>query len=435
MLRGQSLRQMVVSEGVDTFRRKMLHGLGLRSMQGRPHRDANGQQILVDPRSDSGKTYQRFRPHEISIQEIAKACIGDHWYEALRPGLINAAQVYEQAGNLLEAGTGAIMPSAFANINAFTAITGGLMEVSILEGWNNPGYIADEIAPVVETRMFEGRKVIGAARIGDLAEERLPGMPTKRVQFGERWITQPRTVENAFAVEITQEAIYLDQTGSVPEEANNLGDWLRYRKDIRCINAFIGVTNTYVYGGTSYNTYLAAGTWDNDFSNELLQESDVEEVMVKFRNMKDQETSTPVLIRPNMILLNRGKSRIARAILGDTATGYEYRGIPGSTTDPQEIRKSEPAYRGQFGLIESPLVYERCIATDGLALSAANAEKYWWTYEKGAMRYAQNYPIRTQTAAPNQLDMIDRGVVLYTKADERGIPMWYEPRKVVRCKN
>src|SRR5207245_1681845 len=120
--------------------------------------------------------------------------------------------------------------------------------------------------------------------------ERNPGMPTKRVQFGERWIEQPRTVEKALACEVLQETVFLDLTGQVTQEANDLGTWLRYNDELRRIDAFIGVTNTYKYKGTSYNTYLAASTWDNDFSNELVTEGDVEEVLVKFRDMKDPET-------------------------------------------------------------------------------------------------------------------------------------------------
>jgi hypothetical protein len=65
-------------------------------------------------------------------------------------------------------------------------------------------------------------------------------MPTKRVQFGERWITQPRTVENALACEVTQEAVYLDLTGEVTPAGQQRRRLARYRKELRCIDAFIG---------------------------------------------------------------------------------------------------------------------------------------------------------------------------------------------------
>lgn len=433
MIRGQSIRGLYESHGPRDFVRHTLVALGLCDRHLRRHYDRAGNQRLVAPSDASGRALDRFRPDEYSFKDLAESIIGHDWAEQLRPDRLQRAALMEAQAPLMEAGNAPVMPSAFANINAFTAVVAGLLEVSVLEGWENPDFIADQLMPAESTKMFEGRKKIGVTRVGDQAEERLPGMPTKRVQVGERWITQPRTVENALSCEVTQEAVLLDLTGEVLREANDLGTWLGYRKELRCIDAFVGVTNTYSYKGTSYNTYLSASTWDNDFSNELLHESDIEEALIKFRDMKDPETNTRVLIRPNAILVQRGKLRTLQSILGDTAEQFQYRG---ATTAAHQINVAKPAYKGQFTIVESPLVYERINASDGLNVSASNSEKYWWMYEKGkAIVYAQNWPMRTQQAAPHQADMIDRGVVLFVKADERGVPFWQEPRRVVRCKN
>ena len=40
------------------------------------------------------------------------------------------------------------MASAFANINAFTGAVSGLLEVSILEAYENPEFIGSQLAPV-----------------------------------------------------------------------------------------------------------------------------------------------------------------------------------------------------------------------------------------------------------------------------------------------
>ena len=82
--------------------------------------------------------------------------------------------------SILEAGVGAVQPSAFANINAFTAVVAGLLEISIMEGFQLPEFIADQLMPPDNTKMFAGRKVIGTTRLGNKAEERQPGMPTAR---------------------------------------------------------------------------------------------------------------------------------------------------------------------------------------------------------------------------------------------------------------
>lgn len=418
------------------FVRRFHHLIGLCDVDGNRFRTAVGHSQVRDPKTANGSVLERLKPSEFSLEHLGRGILGDDVFERLyNPDSRELAGLQRTA---LEAGEGAVGPSAFANINAFTASVAGLLEVSMLEGWQNPDFIGDKLMPDETSKIFEGRKVIGTGRIGDQAEQRHPGMPTKRVQFGERWITQPRTVENALACEVLQETVFLDLTGQVMQEANDVGTWLRYHDELARIDLFIGATNSYNYKGTAYNTYLSASTWDNDFSNELLHEGDVEEMLIKFRDMTDPETSTRVQINPNAVLVNREKVRTARGVMGDLAYGTEYRGNDAAGT-PMNIRTQNSAYKGQFEILESPLVYERCVATaanGGLALSAANAAKYWWMFEKGKpFKNVVNWPFRVQTAAPGQLDMIDRGVVLYVKADVRSIPMVYEPRRVVRGKN
>ncbi|VTS03309.1 hypothetical protein [Tuwongella immobilis] len=406
------------------------HMLGLCDRNGNRYRDSFGRPVLRDPISDTGRQVQRIRPQEFSLAETGRGLLGHSLFEQVyTPGSTWLAN----NRSLLEASAGAVSASAFANINAFTGTVAGLMEVNILEAWQNPQFIADVLCPSESTRMFEGRKTIGVTRIGDQAEERLPGMPTKRVQFGERWITQPRTVENSLAAEVNQETIFLDLTGQAYGEANDLGTWLRYRKEIRCIDAFIGVTNTYVYNGNNYATYIANGFYDNDVSNnELLHYTNVQTTLMKFRDMTDPATGTRVLTNPNTILVQLGKMATARAIVGDLASGTRYQD---ASTAAGNVTYSESPYKNKFEILESPLVYERITAANGLNVSPADAEKYWWMFEKGKpLCYAENWPLRVQQAAPGQMDMIDRGVVLYVKADERGVPMVKEPRKAVRNK-
>lgn len=439
MIRGSSLRNLYESLGPYRFVRNVYQGLGLVDRAGRRQYDRANNPRLVDLSEGTavnGQRVERFAPAEFSLRDLAESLIGPDWAEQLSPDSVRRVMLLEETRPLLEAGTGAVMASAFANINAFTATVAGLLEVSLMEGWENPAFIMDQIMPAEPTKMFDGRKKIGISRLGDVGEERLPGMPTKRAQVGERWIQQPRTVENALSSEVTQEAVYLDLTGEVLGEAKDVGEWIRWRKEIRQIDGFIGVTNTYSYKGTNFATYQTFGTWDNDFSNELFHWDQVQNVHIKFRDMKDPETGLRVMIDPNFVLVNMEKLVTARAVFGDLAGEVQYRDAPGSTTQPQNVRAFQSPYKGKFEILQSPLVFQRMTDADGLNLSASNAGKWWWAGEKGrAVKYAQNWPLRVQAAAPNQADMIDRGVVLFQKADERGVVFWQEPRRVVRCKN
>lgn len=433
MLRKSDVRTILESHcngRLDVFVDRMHQFMGLQDQHGNVHVTPGGHRTLRDV-VESGTTTPRMRPDEFSLAALGRGLLGDEEFEQyFNP----ESRRLTRFRPLLESSTaGTVMPSAFANINAFTAVTSGLMEAAILEGWQSPDFIGSQLMPDEPSRQFEGRKSIGVSRIGDQADERQPGMPTKRVKFGERWITQPRTIENSLACEVTQEAVYLDITGQVVEEANGLGEWLGYREELRKIDAFIGVTNTYVYKDNAYNTYQTAGTWDNDFSNELLHYTDIQEAEIKFRDMTDQETGTRVMIRPNTVLVNREKLYVADMLFNPGSRVRE-----GTNVTATFVHRDAPnPIRNQYTVLESPLVYERCVAADGLNLSATNAAKYWWLFERGARTIVSvvNWPMRTQTAVPSDKEMIDRGVVLFVKADVRQVPMWKQPRRVVRNKN
>lgn len=412
---------------------RMRHLMGLARLSGEPNLDQAGNPRLLDPAGQP-----RLRPTEVSLRGLCEAICGEGAVERYfhpQVGAVARASLMQESmyRPLAEAGEGAIGPSAFANINAFTGVVAGLLEVSVIEGFQAPEFIADRLFPAKQTRIFEGRKMRGISGAGDVAEERIPGMPTKRVQFGERYMTQPRTVENSLAVEVLQETIYLDDTGQVTEEANNLGQWLGYRRELRCINEFVGVTNTYNYNGSSYNSFLTSGVFVNDITaNPITHYTAFKAAELKFRDMTDPNTGTRVLINPNAVLVNRGKLIETQALLSPLAT-VQVRDNVGAG---QVISQGPNVIANRnYQIMESPLVYERMTASDGLNWSASDADGAFFLFELGkGHEYAQNWPLRVQQAAPGQLDMIDRGVVLYVKADERGIPWTTEPRRKVRSK-
>jgi hypothetical protein len=434
------------------------HLMGLCDKRGRDYRDGAGNRVLRDPTDGNGKTIPRLRPDQIPMRALNESLLGDDPEAAVRAvphvrrmrEIMEAARAIEGSERTLleDTGAGAMMPSAFADINAWTGVSVGLLEVGILEAYTNPEYIADQIAPVETSRIIEGRKTIGAARVGDQAEERLPGMPTKRVQFGERWLTQPRTVENALAAELLWETVFLDITGGqISQHANDIGDWLAYHKDLRCIDSFIGTGQVstapgfgvyvFTYKGTSYNPYAASGVlYNNDLaSNQLLYRGNIQTAEIAFRDMTDPETGTRVMITPNTMLVNREVKYIAEDLF--SADKVEFRDSPGATTGDRATRYGNNQLKGKYQVVESALVYQRCTDANGLNLSATAAAQQFFLYERGNKThvYIQNQPLTTVTVAgSNQVDMVDRNVVLFVKAWERGIPMWIDPRRVVRSR-
>lgn len=427
-------------KGRRTFVNLIRHGLGLCDEHGNNYKDRAGNRILKESEA-------QFTAEEFSLQESAEAIIGPAWRHLFNPqaqadlrghNRMLESQYGDDPRALLEAvGTG-VDVSSFADINAWTATTGGLIERKILERFNRPDYVGDQLMPDEPTRVAEGQKIIGVSRIGDLAEARQPGMPHKRAGFGERYVTLQKTRENALAVDVNKEAVWFDLTGQVLDEAGEVGELVGYRKEIDKIDAFIGVTTgsgglyKWTYKGTAYAFYnpaLATNAPTNQASNELLDWTNFEAVFTAMVRFVDAETGIRIRVRPNRVMVNPKKLATATLILGQTQT--ERRTAPSSTTQSSAtlLNVGSAAMNpvnifGQFGApLWSELVEQRCTDSSGLALSQANADKYWWVWEAGRpFKYYANWPLTITQAPGTQYDQIDRGVVFSVFANERGMP-------------
>jgi hypothetical protein len=125
-------------------------------------------------------------------------------------------------------------------------------------------------------------------------------------------------------------------------------------------------------------------------------------------------------------------------IIGASST--DRRTTPGSTqaTAAELNISSTPGnpYSGQFNVVTSPLVEQRCLAADGLNLNQANTDGLWFMMQAGkAFRYMQNYPLTVTQASPSQYEMLDRGIVASYFAEERGIPSVWSPWHIAKNNN
>lgn len=440
------------TNGRARFVQEMREGLGLANRHGSDNKDIAGNKKLGE---------RSIRPEDFSIRELAEGLLGNAWrmmFDDSQRGLLakatmarslvesgapnDRAALFGQGGAALLESTGfGIDPSAFLNINTFTSVVGGLIEVKILESFQNPQLIADRLAPAEPTKL-NGQKVIGIQSIGDKGKKRLPGESHTRAQFGERWVQTPETRENALAVDVLKEAVYFDLTGDILNMASSVGDELAYRKELEVIDSVIGVTNNFNYNGTAYNTYQTSRTlgYLNDFSNPMLDFTSFQADILQFMRTEDPHTGKRILIQPNVILVNPAKIVTANLILN--ASTIERRTGAGATT-PQTTSNpliaaggSANPYGGQFEIVTSPLLEVRCLAADGLNLAQNVADEYWWMMQAGkSFKYMQNYPLTISQAAPNQYEMLDKGIVASYFANERGIPAIVSPWHVVRNKN
>ena len=443
-LKLRNLYESRVKEGNGRWRflTEMRQGLGLCDKDGNDNRDFAGNLKLSE---------RSLRPEQFSLQELAESIIGPSWRSLFNPDsralgqYTQAASMMENTGYagdkraLLETTGFGLDPSAFLNINTFTAIVGGLVEVKILEAFQNPALIADRLMPVESTKL-NGQKIIGVQNIGDRGRKRAPGETHTRAQFGERWIQTPETRENALAIDVLKETVFFDLTGQILQQAGNVGLELAYRKELEVIDTIIGVNNSFIYNGTGYNTYQTSRTLGvlNAHTNQLIDWTSLQSTVLLFSRMEDPHTGKRLLITPNTILVNPAKLATANLIVG--ANGTERRTAPGSSMSGTDILNistgSGNPYSGQFQVLSSPLFEQRALASDGLNLNQGNSDGLWFMMEAGkSFKYMQNYPLTVQQAAPNQYEMLDRGIVASYFANERGIPSVWSPWHVVKNNN
>lgn len=447
------------------FVNEMRHQLGLCDKNGSDYKDRAGNRILKNP---------TLRPDEFSLQEMAEAIVGPAWRIFFNPtdqGSLNGfmrhkmlceSQYPGDPRALMEATGIGVDPSAFLDINAFTSVTGGLIEVKILENFKSPEFIADYLAPAEPTKL-NGQKIINAARIGAKGLRRNPNEPHARAQFGERYVTTPATRENALAVDITKEAVFYDLGTDLMRVAGDVGEWLGFQKDLDVIDCFIGVSsgvsggsttlaNNFNYKGTAYTMYSATaqlGYTNQLAANGLTDWTSIESSWKQFVRATDPETSTRIYVRPDTILVNPAKVATAELICNAMRTERRTAGSSTqSTAATLQIADTPgvPDIIKNLQVIWSPLVEQRCTDSglaypgsggyNGLNLSQSNADLYWWHFQRGRpLKWMQNWPLTTWQFSGGQYEMLDKGIIATYGANERGVAAVVSPWHVVMNTN
>ena len=365
----------------------------------------------------------RIRPDAFSLRELAEGVFGESFEKYFDPHENNSR------GNLLEAGPG-IDPTAFLNINTFSLATSGLVEAQVMERFENPAFIGDQLVTVRPTRL-NGEKMIGITGIGDKASSRKPGEPHARAGFGEQWIETPELDEKALAVEVQQEAVFYDLTGQVLDVAGSVGEELGYLREKTIIDLVEGVTNPYIYNGTSYNTYQTSTPWINSHTNDMENHTDIQNSKELFREMTDPATGKEILVMPNTILHHSAREDDFFRVLNQT----EIRETTNTNTltvspPPPSVSVNKPT------LLSSPIVDNRRTASDGLSLSEANAKIRWLHGDfKKAFMWMEAWPIRVRQASASEYVMMDRGLIAAYFANYRGVGAVREPRYAVANTN
>ncbi|QDT41069.1 hypothetical protein Pan241w_11280 [Gimesia alba] len=404
-----------LQEGLAAGSRQFSALIGLTDERGRRNLNENGEPI-INPEAP-------IKLKQLPLGVVSEAILGIGGY--------NPRTVLESPGSAVameSVGNTAVQPGAFHNVNAWGSAYGGLLEVKILEEYHKPAFIGDNLYETIPTSQ-RWERMPGTTLIGDVAEEMTPGQPHPRVQIGERWVDTPKTAKYGLGMDVTREAVFFDPNGNnILRQAGDIGYNLRLRKEKRQLDLFLGLTNTYKYNGTSYNTYLTTGNWINKLaSNELVDWTDIDNALNLFANMTDQETGESIAITgPFDLLVMPTKKLTANKIVRDTT-------VESRTNSAAVVSSGANPTQGSFNgdPMNSPIAYQRLLAN---SVAEADAKKYWYVGDfKKAFKYMQNFPLNVTKTPATSYIMVDSDLVLSVFATEMGVPAIVEPRYVIQC--
>lgn len=353
-------------------------------------------------------------PEDFSLRDLAEALVPDglEWVRTFDP--CNGTALTESDG---------------VDSTAFLNITGRIVGSKIRESYEQEAFKASKLVSVLPSRLSRER-IPGVTRIAaGESMEVAEGMKYPNAGFGEEYIDTPETTKHGLIVPVTREAIFFDQTGLVLKRASEVGEILGADREKRILDVILGLSNTYLKNGTSYNTYYAAadsGPWTNKLTgNELVDWTDVDAAEQLFAAMCDDVTNDPILMNPNTVLIMPGKRFAAAQIF-----------YPGSVTYTTAIgagnsQATIPNILGTYDVQSSAYAYRRLIAS---GVSAANAANYWFIGDfKRAFAYIENWGLTVSRSSTTGEASFSQDILVRYKASERGVPAVLDPRCVVCC--
>ena len=434
------------SNGAKRFVNEMKHMLGLCDELGNAYKDKNGQKEVRN---------QQISPEQFSLRALAEGLMGDYIHRFADPGSTAEIANLNLQGQELEAESGSrfaeavgapVDASAYAAINAFTAVTGGLIEVRVLESFKNPSFIGDSLVKTIDTRL-NGQKMISMSGLGPRSARRAPGEQFPRAQPFGRYVQTPELYENALAVDVTREAVLYDLSNDLLRQCSEIGYWLGYQRELDILNAVIGGSAAPIFNwnGSNYTYYSdqsATLGFNSVLSANPLQDwVSLQNCLTQLYRNSDPDLKTRLLIQPNLLLVTQAQVPTANLILNATMT--ERRTAPIATGAPAQTNAnplnvsntpSNPM-SGMFNVVTSPLL-EQQLVEQGVSSDYAKANQTFFLIDTSkAFAWMSGIPLTTQTASANNYNALNQGLVASYFSFYRGTPAVISPWHIIKSYN
>lgn len=368
------------------------------------------QQPSDAPRYNAGG--RSLNPRDLSVRDLfvelvvdqAGNPMGQHLLESYSP-----RKSGRSSASFLEAGP--VDHSAFSNV------TGQIVFASILEGFQQPSFIGDQVCRTVPTDIQEAEKIPGISLPGDAAESIGENQPYPEVGLSEEWVMTPEKIKRGFIISLSKEAVLGDKTGLLLERANKAAEMLGINREKRILDAVLGISTLYARNGNTaqatYGNSHTNGDFDNLDASALQDWTDIEIAELLFDAITDPNTGEPVALSVKQLIVPTALLHTARHILQAT----ELRNVTNTS-----ITTLSPNDTQSYQILSNQYVKSR----------SGSATAWWLGDFRRGFTYRENWPITSEEQREGSHLQFQQDTVLRFKASEKGAAAVEEPRFAVQ---
>lgn len=311
MLRRTQIRELAEEYGPQGYLRIQAQLLGLTE-GGRIPEGPDGKPLLESKVTlPNGRTIPRVRPDAFSFRALWEGLVGP--VEETLGFAMSRFGYVEQP--VIESVTSSAFPSA----------VGQLIATRVIEGYEGPGFVADQLVTTMQSRL-QGERVVGFTSLQG-PKEVGEGQEYEDSTFREKFVTTTETKRGRL-LSVTEEAVFFDQTGQILQRAMNLGRKAREERERRIVRGVADVSSTervYRPGGTAEQLYAAGNNNLLSTGTPLVDWTDIQEAfafhatnVTDDREPDDTLGQQPIVWMPTHILVARKLAGVAARIFAAT---------------------------------------------------------------------------------------------------------------------
>lgn len=314
MLRRAEIQNLVEEHGEAGYLQIQARLLGM-GPDGQYPQDADGKPLFESKvKLPNGAEVRRVRPEEFSLRALWEGLVGPVedtlGYCQDRAGFVE----YPQAEFVEQVSTG-----------AFPSAVGQLIATKVIEGYDAPGFIGDQLVTPMPSKL-RGERVVGFTSLQG-PKPVGEGRPYDESTFAEKYVGTVETKRGRL-LSISEELVYFDQTGQILQRAANLGTKAREERERRIIRAVCDVASTervYRPNGTAEQLYSSGNNNLLGTATVLTDWTDIQEVLAYHatnvtddREPDDTLGTQPIVWFPRVLLTAVKLAGVAARIVSAT---------------------------------------------------------------------------------------------------------------------